>query len=66
MQVIGFFGDVLEQVGALWQFVTQPLDIFDFLGVGDVSILSLLSVFLLTLLVVSLGLHIVHLVNPVG
>lgn len=66
MQVIGFFGDVLQQVGALWQFVTQPLDIFDFLGVGDVSILSLLSVFLLTLLVVSLGLHIVHLVNPVG
>lgn len=66
MQVIGFFGDVLQQIGALWQFVTQPLDIFDFLGVGDVSILSLLSVFLLTLLVVSLGLHIVHLVNPVG
>lgn len=66
MQVIGFFGDVLEQIGALWQFVTQPLDIFDFLGLGDVSILSLLSVFLLTLLVVSLGLHIVHLVNPVG
>lgn len=66
MQVIGFFGDVLEQIGALWQFVTQPLDIFDFLGIGDVSILSLLSVFLLTLLAVSLGLHIAHLVNPVG
>lgn len=66
MQVIGFFGDVLQQVGALWQFVTQPLDIFDFLGIGDVSILTLLSVSLLTLLVVSLGLHIVHLVNPVG
>lgn len=66
MQVIGFFGDVLEQVGALWQFVTKPLDIFDFLGLGDVSILTLLSVSLLTLLVVSLGLHIAHLVNPVG
>ena len=66
MQVIGFFGDVLQQMGALWQFITQPLDIFDFLGLGDVSILSLLSVFLLTLLLVSLGLHIVHLVNPVG
>lgn len=66
MQVIGFFGDVLQQIGALWQFVTQPLDIFNFLGLGDISILSLLSVFLLTLLVVSLGLHIAHLVNPVG
>lgn len=66
MQVIGFFGDVLEQMGALWQFVTQPLDIFDFLGVGEVNILMLLSTFILTLLLVSLGLHIVHLVNPVG
>lgn len=66
MQVIGFFGNVLEQVGALWQFITQPLDIFDFLGLGDVSILTLLSVFIVTLLAVSLGLHIAHLVNPVG
>lgn len=66
MQVIGFFGDVLQQIGALWQFVTQPTDIFAFLGLEDVSILSLLSVFLLTLLVVSLGLHIAHLINPVG
>lgn len=66
MQVIGFFGNVLEQVGALWQFITQPLDIFDFLGLGDVSILGLLSVFIVTLLAVSLGLHIAHLVNPVG
>lgn len=66
MQVIGFFGDVLGQMGALWQFITQPLDIFDFLGLGDVSILTLLSISLLTLLVVSLTLHIVHLVNPVG
>lgn len=66
MQVIGFFGDVLRQVGALWQFITQPLDIFSSLGLGDVSILTLLSTLLVTLLVVSLGLHIVHLVNPVG
>lgn len=66
MQVIGFFGDVLEQIGALWQFISQPMGIFSFLGLGDVSILGLLSVFLLTLLVVSLGLHIAHLVNPVG
>lgn len=66
MQVIGFFGDVLQQVGALWQFVTQPLDIFKSLGFENVSILSLLSVSLLTLLIVALTLHIVHLVNPVG
>lgn len=66
MQVIGFFGDVLERMGALWQFITQPLDIFDFLGLGDVSILSLLSVSLVTLLLVCLVLHIAHLVNPVG
>lgn len=66
MQVIGFFGDVLEQIGALWRFVNQPLEVFDFLGLGDVSILSLLSVFLITLLLVSFGLHIAHLINPVG
>ena len=66
MQVIGFFGSVLEQVGALWQFVTEPLDLFEGLGFGSVSILELLSGLLVSLLIASLILHLVHLVNPVG
>lgn len=66
MQVIGFFGDVLGQMGALWRFVTEPLDIFEKLGFKNVSILTLLSISILTLLVVSLTLHIIHLINPVG
>ena len=66
MQIIGFFGSVLEQVGALWQFVTEPLDLFEGLGFGQVSILELLSGLLVSLLIASLVLHLVHLVSPVG
>lgn len=66
MQVIGFFGSVLERIGALWQFVTEPLDLFEVLGLGEVSILELLSTLIVTILIVSLALHLAHLVNPVG
>lgn len=69
MNVIGFFGDLLENVGALVSFVTT--DISTLYGapiavIGDWSILSILSVGIGVILAFAFGLHLFHLLKPIG
>lgn len=66
MEIIGFFGSVFSQLGSLWSFVSQPLDLFKDLGLGNISILHLMGGGLVTFLTIVLGLHIWHLVKAIG
>lgn len=65
MQVIGFFGNVLEQVGALWLFVSTPLGELNssitLEPFKSASILTLLSVSLVSFLITMLVVHIIKL-----
>ena len=65
MQVIGFFGNLLEQFGALWEFVSKPLGELNknitIEPFASASIMSLLSVSLLGTLGVLLTIHLIRL-----
>ena len=65
MQVIGFFGNLLEQIGSLWEFVSKPLGELNsnitLEPFASTSIMSLLSVSLLGTLGVLLTIHLIRL-----
>lgn len=65
MQVIGFFGNLLQQIGALWEFVSQPLgklnENITLEPFASASIMSLFSVSLIGTLGVLLTIHLIRL-----
>lgn len=65
MQVIGFFGNLFGQIGALWEFISKPLGELNSDIViepfASISILNLLSVSLVATLGVLLAIHLVRL-----
>lgn len=65
MQVIGFFGNLFAQIGALWEFVSTPLgEINSNINLepfASASIMQLLSVSLLGTLGVLLVAHLIRL-----
>lgn len=65
MMVIGFFRDLFDGFGSVLEFVTKPLPLFKDMGF-DMSILKILSLSLGAFLLVVLGLHVWHLIKPIG
>lgn len=65
MLVIGFFRNLFDGFGSVISFITQPIEGLQQLGF-NMSILDLLSISLGAFLLVVLGLHIWHLIKPIG
>lgn len=65
MLVIGFFRDFFDGFGSVLEFVTKPLPFLSDMGF-DMSIMQILSLSLGAFLLVVLGLHVFHLVKPIG
>lgn len=65
MQVIGFFGNLFNQFGLLWQFISTPLgELNENIVVEPFkssSIMGLLSVSLVATLIVLLVIHLIRL-----
>lgn len=66
MLVIGFFRDLLSNLGSLVAFVVEPNDTLTELFGTPTNILSILSVGLASFLGIVLILHVAHLINVIA
>lgn len=66
MFIIGYFRDLFENIVGLISFVSEPNTELTTLFGHDTSILQLMSVSLGAFLLVVLGLHVFHLLKPIG
>lgn len=80
VQIIGFFRGVIEAFSGLWQWVNTPIviegwniiftpteaQVTNAINNGALTPMNLLSILLVAFLTIMLGLHLFHLLKPIG